>query len=116
MYDDLDDGKTEVDVAAHESTPLHPSSIAPISMNVEPPLSMHDRSTSFSWPPPAPARPSSLPIYIVSAVSLVAVLGLLVSFALSETAPAPAAVVVPRSVVIHTSKSASFTSAPNVAR
>ena len=132
MYDDLD-GQTQVDVdrvddivqldaedvvevedtpPILETTPFHPSSIAPLSLDVVAPLSLHDRSTSFSWPPPEPARASSLPIYVVASLSVVAVLGLLVSFAVAETAPTPAAVVLPRTVEILTTKSASFASAP----
>lgn len=120
MYEDLE-GNTEIDLdpealvedsAPLEMTPFLPSSIAPLAVDVVAPLSMHDRSTSFSWPPPEPVRPSSAPIYVVAGLSLAGVLGLLVSFALTETAPTPATVVVPRSVEIMTSKSASFASSP----
>ncbi len=107
MYEDLE-GATEVD-----TTPFHPASIAPLAVDVVAPLSMHEQSTSFSWPPPPPTRASSALIKIVAAVSLASVLGLLVSFALVETVPTPAAVVVPRGVEITTSKSASFVSTPS---
>ena len=111
MYEELDEGATEVDTTPFQFS-RDPTSIAPLAVDVVAPLSMHEQSTSFSWPPPPPARASSASIYAVAAVSIVSVLGLLVSFALTETLPTPAAAVVPRSVEITTSKSASFLSAP----